>query len=50
MTTVSPNYQQRGQFNPFYVMKSAVIASSHTALTKNLKNKNLHRKIYSLSV
>ena len=21
MTTVSPNYQQRGQFNPFYVMK-----------------------------
>ena len=44
MTTVSPNYQQRGQFNPFYVMKSAVIASSHTALTKKFKEQKFTQK------
>ena len=44
MTTVSPNYQQRGQFNPFYVMKSAVIASSHTALSKKYKEQKFTQK------
>lgn len=44
MATVSPNYQQRGQFNPYYTMKSAVIASAHTALVKKYKDKKFTQK------
>ena len=38
MATVSPDYQQRGQFNPYYTLKSAVIAGAHTALVKKYKD------------
>ena len=44
MTTVSPDYQQRGQFNPYYTMKSAVIASAHTALVKKYKDEKFTQK------
>ena len=44
MTTVSPDYQQRGQFNPYYTMKSAVIASAHTALVKKYKDQKFTQK------
>tara|TARA_B100002019_G_scaffold250908_1_gene231031 strand:+ start:358 stop:1719 length:1362 start_codon:yes stop_codon:yes gene_type:complete len=36
MPTVSPNYQQRGTFNPYYLMKQPIIASTHAALKKQL--------------
>ena len=38
MATVSPDYQQRGQFNPYYTLKSALIAAAHTALVKKYKD------------
>ena len=44
MTTVSPNYQQRGQFNPYYTLKSAVIAAAHTALVKKYKDQKFTQK------
>ena len=40
MATVSPDYQQRGQFNPYYTLKSAVIAAAHTALVKKYKDQD----------
>ena len=40
MTTVSPNYQQRGQFNPYYTLKAATVVSAHTALLKELKKED----------
>ena len=40
MTTVSPDYQQRGQFNPYYVLKAATVVSAHTALLKELKKED----------
>ena len=40
MTTVSPDYQQRGQFNPFYTLKAATVVSAHTALLKELKKED----------
>ena len=44
MTTVSPNYQQRGQFNPFYVMKSAVIHHHTPLLSKKYKEQKFTQK------
>ena len=44
MATVSPDYQQRGQFNPYYTLKSAVIAGAHTALVKKYKDKKFTQK------
>ena len=40
MTTVSPDYQQRGQFNPYYTLKAATVVSAHTALLKELKKED----------
>ena len=44
MATVSPDYQQRGQFNPYYTLKSAVIAAAHTALVKKYKDQKFTQR------